>query len=74
MSTWEYCAVYLVATYMHGSGGEPQELLKVKYPGAPAVDASNAFGAVGLLNELGKVGWELVDVETGTFYLKRRVK
>lgn len=70
---WEYCAVD-VTTYSAGTGGEPQELLHIRLPGAQRVSVSNAHGSVGLLNQLGSQGWELVDVESGTLYLKRQKK
>ena len=73
MANWEYCAVE-VTTYISGSGGGPQELLSLRLPGAHRKDVTNAYGAVGLLNELGAAGWELVDVERATFYLKRPAK
>ena len=70
MMTWEYCAIY-VTLYTSGSGGGPQELLEVKMPGHQREAVQDAFGAVGLLNRLGRDGWELVDVEGGAFFLKR---
>jgi hypothetical protein len=73
MSNWEYCAVD-VTTYISGSGGGPQELLSIRLPGNPRKDVTNSHGLIGLLNELGAKGWELVDVEAGTFYLKRPTK
>ena len=41
-------------------------------PGAHRASVTHAFGSVGLLNQLGSEGWELVDVESGAFYLKRQ--
>jgi hypothetical protein len=74
MDRWEYCAVKVVAQYREGGGGGPQELLEIRLPGKDASSVSNPFGLVGFLNQLGSKGWELVDVEGATFYLKRRVK
>ena len=71
MQKWEYCAV-TVTTYSQGTGGTPLELLSIRLPGAHRTSVSNPYGSVGLLNQLGTKGWELVDVESGTFYLKRR--
>ena len=73
MPNWEYCAVE-VTTYVSGSGGGPQELLSIRLPGAHRQDVTNAYGVIGLLNELGGKGWELVDAEAATFYLKRQTK
>lgn len=73
MQKWEYCAVY-VTTYREGTGGPPIELLEISLPGAHRTSATHAFGSVGLLNQLGSEGWELVDVESGAFYLKRRLE
>ena len=73
METWEYCAVYLTI-YAEGTGGPPQELLEVKLPGTQRTSVSNPYGLVGLLNQLGAESWELVDVESATFYLKRPIQ
>jgi hypothetical protein len=73
MQPWEYCAVY-VTLYNSGSGGGVQELLEVQMPGHHPESVQNTFGSVGLLNQLGASGWELVDVEGRTFFLKRPVK
>ena len=69
MNKWEYCAVS-VAIYNEGTGGGPQELLSIRLPGAHSKSVTNTYGLVGL-NQLGAQGWELVDVEGATFYLKR---
>ena len=74
MNKWEYCGVHVVAEYREGSGGPTRELLEIKLPGADRASASHPFGSIGLLNQLGSEGWELVDVESGTFYLKRPLK
>ena len=71
MSKWEYCAVY-VAFYRDGTGGGTRELLSVQMPGEPQKGVTNPLGVIGLLNELGADGWELVDVESSVWYLKRR--
>jgi hypothetical protein len=74
MTKWEYCAVEVV---LYHDGSEPdtvRELLFIRKPGAARTSITNALGSVGLLNQLGKEGWELVDVESGTFYLKRPIK
>jgi hypothetical protein len=73
METWEYAAIG-VALYREGSGGGTRELLTLTLPGAHPSSASHPFGLIGVLNQLGTEGWELVDVEAGTFYLKRRAK
>ena len=73
MQHWEYCAVS-VTMYSEGSGGEPLELLHIRLPGAHKTSISHPYGLVGLLNQLGTEGWELVDVEAATFYLKRQRK
>jgi hypothetical protein len=41
-------------------------------PGEPQKGVTNPLGVIGLLNELGADGWELVDVENSVWYLKRR--
>ena len=71
MPKWEHCAVY-VALYQSGTGGGPQEILSVRMPGQPRKDVVNSLGVVGLLNELGHDGWELVDVKESVFSLKPR--
>lgn len=70
MSRWEHCAVY-VALYRDGTGGGTRELLSVQMPGESQKAVTNPLGVIGLLNELGGDGWELVDVEGQVFYLKR---
>jgi hypothetical protein len=70
---WEYCAVD-VTTYNDGTGGPSLELLHIRRPGAHTVSVSNPYGSIGLLNQLGSEGWELAEVENGTFYLKRQKK
>ena len=73
MQQWEYCSVD-VTLYREGSSGGTRELLHITLPGAHPASASNAFGLIGLLNQLGSEGWELVDVDGRTFYLKRPAK
>lgn len=73
MPKWEHCAVY-VALYRDGTGGGTRELLSVQMPGEPQKGVTNALGVIGLLNELGADGWELVDVENSVLYLKRPKK
>ena len=63
-----------VTTYNQGTGGAPLELLSIRLPGAHRTNVTNPYGLVGLLNQLGTKGWQLVDVESGTFYLKRMKK
>ena len=70
MNKWEY-SVVSVAIYDEGSGGGPQELLSIRLPDAHSKSVTNKYGVVGLLNQLGAQGWELVDVESRRFYLKR---
>lgn len=74
MHKWEYCVVYVVAEYRDGSGGPPRELLEIKLPGTDRGSTSHPYDSNGLLNQLGSEGWELVDVESGAFYLKRQLK
>jgi hypothetical protein len=73
MDKWEYCVV-TVAIYREGSSLEVRELLTLALPGKHPVSVVNTHGLAGLLNQLGSEGWELVDVESGTFYLKRRAR
>lgn len=73
MDKWEDRAVSVV-TYREGLSLEVRELLTITLPGKHPVSVINTHGLVGLLNQLGGEGWELVDVESGTFYLKRRAK
>ena len=63
-----------VILYNPVSGGGVQELLELQMPGHPRESVQNPFGSVGLLNQLGSEGWELVDVEGRTFLLKRPLK
>jgi hypothetical protein len=74
MARWEYCAVYVVARYREGGDPGTQELLQIRLPGKPPASVSERYDLMGLLNRLGSGGWELVDVEDATFYLKRRMK
>ncbi len=69
MPKWEYCVVS-VEIYREGSG-RIHELLYITRPGKARASITNPLGALGLLNKLGGEGWELVDVEAGSFYLKR---
>jgi hypothetical protein len=73
MQKWEFCSV-IVTIYVDGGGGGAQELLETRMPGAHKTSVTNAYGSIGLINQLGSEGWELVDVESGTFYLKRQTK
>jgi hypothetical protein len=72
VDNWEYCSVH-TATYRDGTG-ITREVLTITLPGEHPAGAQNAYGLVGLLNHLGAEGWELVDVEASTFYLKRPLK
>jgi hypothetical protein len=75
MQKWEYC---LVQVTQYRDGNEPdnqiRELLSVTMPGANRASASHPLGSMGLLNELGAQGWELIDVEPGGYYMKRKTK
>jgi hypothetical protein len=72
MQKWEYCLVQ-VTQYREGSDpGHVRELLYVTMPGANKTSASHPLGSLGLLNQLGAEGWELVDVEPTGFYMKRK--
>jgi hypothetical protein len=70
MTRWQY-SVVTVELYREGTGGGTRELLSITRPGQQRTSISNPLGLVGLLNQLGADGWELVDVESGNFYLKR---
>jgi hypothetical protein len=70
MPKWEYARVDVVL-YDEGSGGGRQELLYLTLPGDDRKHVTNQRGSIGLLNELGLDGWELVDAEPQLFYLKR---
>jgi len=70
MPKWEYCAVHVIL-YREGSGGPARELLEITLPGAHRASVSNTYGLMGLMNQLGSEGWELVDAESRTFYFKR---
>ena len=72
MTRWEYCIV-TVEIYREGSG-VTRELLSITRPGEHRAAITNPLGLAGLVNELGADGWELVDVESGNFYLKRPVR
>jgi hypothetical protein len=72
MTRWEYCIVN-VEIYREGTG-TTRELLSITRPGEHRASVTNPLGLAGLVNELGAEGWELVDVENGTFYLKRPVR
>jgi hypothetical protein len=60
-----------VALYRDGSRDVTRELLAVQMPGEQRKEAIHPLGIMGLLNQLGEDGWELVDVEGQVFYLKR---
>jgi hypothetical protein len=70
MPKWEHCVVHVIE-YREGDGGPPSELLEVTLPGEARTGATHALGLIGLLNHLGDQGWELVDVESRTYFLKR---
>ncbi len=70
MQRWEYCVVH-VALYREGSDNEERELLSISLPGAARTSVSHAHGSVGLLNQLGSDGWELVQVSSARLHLKR---
>lgn len=73
MHRWEYCSV-IVTIHIDGTGGGPRELLEIRMPGAHKTSVTHPYGSIGLVNQMGSEGWELVDVESGTFYLKRQTK
>jgi hypothetical protein len=75
MPNWEYCVVH-VALYREGNeaNAEPRELLSITLPGAARAAASHPLGSIGLLNQLGAEGWELVQVAANGIYLKRRTR
>ena len=73
MQHWEYCVID-IAYYSEGTGGGRQELLYLTLPGQQRTSVTNVAGSIGLLNQLGSDGWELVDVEPGLMYLKRPVQ
>jgi hypothetical protein len=50
----------------------PESCSRCRCPGEPQKGVTNALGVIGLLNELGADGWELVDVEDSVLYLKRK--
>jgi len=70
MHKWEHCVVYTIE-YRDGSGGPTRELYEVQLPGAARTSIASPLGAVGVLNQLGDDGWELVDVEADRYFLKR---
>jgi hypothetical protein len=72
MHRFEYCNVK-VTLYREGSDpGPARELLTLHLPGEAPKGVNEPAGLMGLLNALGSEGWELVDVESGTYWLKRR--
>ena len=71
MQAWEHCAVYVTLFSEGSSPAEPQELLQIRRPNQHKTSITHPFGVIGLLNQLGAEGWELVDVELGVYYLKR---
>jgi hypothetical protein len=73
MSKWEYCVV-TVAFYQSGGGEPRQELLSLTLPGGAPASVTNPHGSIGLLNQLGGQGWELVTASPQLFYLKRELK
>ncbi len=75
MPHWEYCVVH-VALYRDGADptGEPRELLSITLPGARSTSTSHPLGSIGLLNQLGAEGWELVQVAANGIYLKRQTR
>ena len=72
MPRYEYCKVK-VSLYNEGSDSGPAtELLTLQLPGEQAASVTEPLGVTGLLNTLGADGWELVDVESGSFWLMRK--
>ena len=70
MTRWEHCVVDVIE-YREGDGSPPLELLEITLPGVPRAGTAHPLGVVGLLNDLGDQGWELVDVESRRYFLKR---
>jgi hypothetical protein len=74
MTRWEYCVVHVV---QYREGGDPnletRELLSITLPGAARTSVSHPLGSIGLLNQLGAEGWELVQVAANGIYLKRQI-
>lgn len=73
MQNWEYCRID-VTLYREGSGGGTRELLAITRPAEHPTSMTHPLGSMGLLNQLGAEGWELVDVEAGVLFLKRPTK
>jgi len=72
MHRYEYCRVN-VSLYKEGSDSGPAtEFLSLQLPGGQAASVTEPLGVTGLLNRLGADGWELVDVESGSFWLMRK--
>jgi hypothetical protein len=73
MQDWEYCRIE-ITLFREGTGGGTRELLAITRPGATPESITHPFGVMGLLNQLGGEGWELVDVAPSAMYLKRPKK
>jgi hypothetical protein len=71
MQKFEYCNVK-VALHREGTDlGPARELLTLHLPGAAPASVPVSTDLMGLLNQLGSDGWELVDFEAGVYWLKR---
>jgi hypothetical protein len=72
MHRYEYCNVKVALYREGGDPGPAQELLTLQLPDVAPASVTAPFGVTGLLNKLGSEGWELVDVESGTYWLMRK--
>lgn len=71
MQKFEYCNVKVTLFREGGDPGPARELLTLHLPGAPPASVPLSVDLMGLLNQLGSEGWELVDFESGIYWLKR---
>jgi hypothetical protein len=69
---YEYASLHVVT--IRTLEGPPIDTLTLTRPGAEPAVVVNPLGHMGVLNQMGREGWELVDVQGETFYLMRKLK
>ena len=69
---YEYCSLHV--STIRTLEGPPIDTMTLTLPGGEPTVVTSALGHMGLLNQMGGDGWALVDVESDTFYMMRKLK